>query len=423
MARGDHLRINRGGYEHHGIDIGDGTVVHFAPTSVDGYKFQICRQEIEKFLGNDNADVVYYPDGTAFHPDQTCVISLAQIGESNYKLLRNNCEHLAQYCKTGKKGSKQIQRLAEGIWKYSRFGLLHPGHFLTGPLVELTKRSAQHVIYRLQKFRATGEDPAHISWFTRPLFRRGESYGATDRITHFREISGKWFEVDENNILTREIDAPPDEIQMHCRWWVDDNGLEYMETTQGWFTQNGNGKWLAFRPEGRRKTEPEGVQPTPWLSMAPLGAINALIDVPSTLQELVDAMEELTYRQWGDTITYQLLLRYASADTSMLEGQYKSDYDYIRQAAFWTLGILNRNQNRDMPTTQLPGIEAMARIISDEGQPADVRIAAVQSLQTLERSTDITVRQILSLSLQSSSQGLRQIGRRALDGERISLDV
>ncbi|WP_158854601.1 lecithin retinol acyltransferase family protein [Saccharothrix deserti] len=29
MAAGDHIAVNRGGYEHHGVDLGDGTVVHF----------------------------------------------------------------------------------------------------------------------------------------------------------------------------------------------------------------------------------------------------------------------------------------------------------------------------------------------------------------------------------------------------------
>ena len=37
MARGDHIVVARDGYTHHGIDVGDGTVVHWAlPTPAAG---------------------------------------------------------------------------------------------------------------------------------------------------------------------------------------------------------------------------------------------------------------------------------------------------------------------------------------------------------------------------------------------------
>jgi Lecithin retinol acyltransferase len=29
MAKGDHIKVSGGGYEHHGIDVGDGEVVYF----------------------------------------------------------------------------------------------------------------------------------------------------------------------------------------------------------------------------------------------------------------------------------------------------------------------------------------------------------------------------------------------------------
>ncbi len=51
MARGDHVYVRRGFYTHHGIDAGDGTVIHFA--GEPGLTMQtatVTRSPVEEFL-------------------------------------------------------------------------------------------------------------------------------------------------------------------------------------------------------------------------------------------------------------------------------------------------------------------------------------------------------------------------------------
>ena len=67
MARGDHLKADRGLIEHHGIDCGNGTVIHY--THATGpHKAEIRRDSIEVFARGDHYEPVIYPRGTCFSP-------------------------------------------------------------------------------------------------------------------------------------------------------------------------------------------------------------------------------------------------------------------------------------------------------------------------------------------------------------------
>ena len=121
MAKGDHLFVDRRGglYTHHGIDLGDGSVVHYleGETIVRTSQDYFCRGEairIRDYLVCDP-------------PEVTIERALSRIGEQRYNVLFNNCEHFATWCKTGRANSSQVERsLAAGAVG----GLL-----LGGPLV------------------------------------------------------------------------------------------------------------------------------------------------------------------------------------------------------------------------------------------------------------------------------------------------
>jgi Lecithin retinol acyltransferase len=92
MAKTNHIYVRCTGFVHHGIDCGDGTVIHY---EVD----RIVRIPIDTFCNGKKYFVKHY----AFCDSDDVVIKRAEsrLGESEYNLLFNNCEHFAVWCKTG----------------------------------------------------------------------------------------------------------------------------------------------------------------------------------------------------------------------------------------------------------------------------------------------------------------------------------
>ncbi|WP_413167315.1 lecithin retinol acyltransferase family protein [Capilliphycus salinus ALCB114379] len=108
MARGDQVYAYReflnldGVYEHHGIDCGDGTVIHYRkPSEV------IERTSIETFARGGKVYVRRYP--VRYIPDTVIQRAESRLGERKYNLLFNNCEHFATWCVTGVNDSRQIR--------------------------------------------------------------------------------------------------------------------------------------------------------------------------------------------------------------------------------------------------------------------------------------------------------------------------
>jgi hypothetical protein len=117
MARGDHIRVRRLGglYYHHGIDLGDGTVVHFDGEPFRKFRASIKRVSMETFSRGLPVEVVKHKN--ALPRARTVLLALEHVGKKGYNLLFNNCEHFAYWCKTGKKRSVQVQQ-------YARNGLI-----------------------------------------------------------------------------------------------------------------------------------------------------------------------------------------------------------------------------------------------------------------------------------------------------------
>ncbi len=113
MPLGDHVYVDRGVYTHHGIDMGDGSVIHFV--SVDGTKTGalIRWTAIEDFAGRAEVRVQAY--GVRFDAAQAAERARSMLGQSGYDLFANNCEHLATWCVTGEHNSAQVERAAAGV--------------------------------------------------------------------------------------------------------------------------------------------------------------------------------------------------------------------------------------------------------------------------------------------------------------------
>ena len=102
LAAADHLQVPRqhGLFRHHGIDLGDGTVAHY----LEGR--EILRSSRDDFSQGQPLSVIDHAKASA--TGVTLRRAMSRIGEQNYNLLFNNCEHFATWCKTGRHHSGQI---------------------------------------------------------------------------------------------------------------------------------------------------------------------------------------------------------------------------------------------------------------------------------------------------------------------------
>ena len=109
MAKGDRIYVYRnlweldGLYQHHGIDCGDGTVIHYRKPSET-----IERTSLATFSRGNPVYIAEYSDGFSYIPDVVVDRAESRIGEQEYNLIANNCEHFAHWCKTGISHSKQL---------------------------------------------------------------------------------------------------------------------------------------------------------------------------------------------------------------------------------------------------------------------------------------------------------------------------
>lgn len=104
MAKGDHLYVSRGTYFHHGIDCGDGTVIHYREGE------SITRSSEPFFALGEMVRVKPYMDSDP--PEMIVERAKSRLGERDYNIVFNNCEHFAAWCKTGKHRSQQVETVA-----------------------------------------------------------------------------------------------------------------------------------------------------------------------------------------------------------------------------------------------------------------------------------------------------------------------
>ena len=105
MALGDHLVVQFGWYRHHGIDVGEGKVVHFGRGLHDLENAQIEVVPIQDFA--QGKDVLPGKSEASFPPEAIRERALSRLGESGYNLETNNCEHFANWCRNGVMSSPQ----------------------------------------------------------------------------------------------------------------------------------------------------------------------------------------------------------------------------------------------------------------------------------------------------------------------------
>ncbi len=121
MARGDHVRVRRRGYWHHGIDCGDGTVIHYAGTVREKSDAYVRRTSLAEFAKGRPMQTV---SRGASDPELAMSRAESQLGSGRYHLLFNNCEHFSAWSAGGRRTSGQLNALLTlGSSSVIRWGL------------------------------------------------------------------------------------------------------------------------------------------------------------------------------------------------------------------------------------------------------------------------------------------------------------
>ena len=126
MAKGEHFFVWRNHlgvpYQHHGIDVGDGQVIHFADAqgdaagpgqSTDGFVISQVPMSLLTRDGRSRVHWVHHSDSIS--PDEVVQRAKSQIGRQGYDLVFNNCEHFASWCVVGQQTSRQVQVACERV--------------------------------------------------------------------------------------------------------------------------------------------------------------------------------------------------------------------------------------------------------------------------------------------------------------------
>jgi len=122
---GDHLWIRKGGYSHHGLYLGENEtdeplVAHYAGLidSFQGGPLEIT--DLDSFGEDKQIHIRDYPD-RQFSREDSVMRVLSRLGEEEYDVHTNNCEHLCHWAIMGDHRSKQIE------WLDTVLGAIHPG--------------------------------------------------------------------------------------------------------------------------------------------------------------------------------------------------------------------------------------------------------------------------------------------------------
>lgn len=177
LVKGDHIRVKRTVYYHHGIYCGHNEVIHYFVERGCGI---VSRHSLANFSKNKAIEVTRY-DG--FNPNEIVKRAESRLREKKYHLLFNNCEHFAYWCRTGQAKSSQIELV---------FNIIEA---TTNPSMYLF--SVAEGIYRLYKNeKEKSASPEHLPKHILILFQRFKRAYESKNIAELKDTISRDFEGD-----------------------------------------------------------------------------------------------------------------------------------------------------------------------------------------------------------------------------------
>ncbi len=109
LTPGSHLVTHRRGYDHHGIYLGNGRVIHYAGRLryPEGLVEEVT---VAEFCRGRALAVERSTAGMSFDPEEIVRRARSRLGEQGYRVLSNNCEHFCSWCTNGQSRSSQVER-------------------------------------------------------------------------------------------------------------------------------------------------------------------------------------------------------------------------------------------------------------------------------------------------------------------------
>lgn len=103
-----HMVTERIGYTHHGIYVGGGRVVHYAGLSRVWLAMPVEEVSLAEFA-QGRAIWVQPHLIPRFTPEEIVARAKSRLGEDDYRVTSNNCEHFCEWCVRGESRSHQIE--------------------------------------------------------------------------------------------------------------------------------------------------------------------------------------------------------------------------------------------------------------------------------------------------------------------------
>ena len=106
---GTHLVTPRHGYRHHGIYVGEGKVMHYGGLCRSLHSGPVEEVSIVRFAAGH--EIWIKPSPLPKYDGQEAVQrARSRLGENQYRLLTNNCEHFCTWCLYGESYSEQVEK-------------------------------------------------------------------------------------------------------------------------------------------------------------------------------------------------------------------------------------------------------------------------------------------------------------------------
>ncbi len=107
---GDHLVSPRAFYHHHGLYAGDNLVIEYRKSDRRGIPGRVTEVPLEDF--HEGSSFWVKAHGRVRYDPQTAIErARSRLGESDYGLASNNCEHFVEWCLNGDHRSAQVDQV------------------------------------------------------------------------------------------------------------------------------------------------------------------------------------------------------------------------------------------------------------------------------------------------------------------------
>jgi hypothetical protein len=115
LQRGDHIRAGWPRQPHHdGIYLGNGRVIHLVGAPGEGKRgAHVQIGTLEDFAAGRPVTVRRYAGKS--DPEAIIARAMSKLGDGDYNLVFNNCQHFARWCVTGDHVSEQVEATAAAV--------------------------------------------------------------------------------------------------------------------------------------------------------------------------------------------------------------------------------------------------------------------------------------------------------------------